>query len=134
MEKTNTRAAQAIASILETRFGRVEAQALMNGRARITRMDVQFMDVKLMSELCERYRTRARAQILAYRLWARAIRTESDPVARLYGAAEGAALHRRIGDELKLWYCAHRDYHAMRRAYLMKCMGPRMRVDWDQAA
>ena len=127
-------ATREIARILEVRFGKAEAQALVFGRARIARMDVQFLDVKHMSELCERYRGRVRTQILAYRLWEAAQESETDPITRLYGAVEGATLLRRISDEVKLWYFAHKDYHAMRRAYLTKCVGPRVKVDWDKAA
>ncbi|NBX66582.1 MAG: hypothetical protein EBQ96_06260 [Proteobacteria bacterium] len=124
----------AIERILEARFGKTEAQALIFGRARLTRKDIQFIDVKHMSELCERYKAQIKANITAYRHWRAAHNVEVDSIARLYGAAEGALLHRRISDSLKLWYFAHRDYHAMRRQYLIKCMGPDMRVDWDNAA
>lgn len=127
-------AIRVIEQLLELRFGKTEAQALKFGRARLAKMDIQFTDVKHLSELCERYRARVRMQILAYRLWNDTLDLQSDPIEKLYTAAEGAALHRRIEDELRLWYIAHRDYHAMRRAYLVKCMGPHMRVDWDKAA
>src|SRR5690349_17576557 len=120
-------AASAIARILEARFGKTEAQALVFGRARLSRHDIQFMDVKHISELAEKYRTRLRGQIAAYRAWEYAQDIENDPIARLYGAAEGAVLYRRVLDDLKLWYIAHRDYHAMRKAYLFKCMGPNVR-------
>ena len=127
-------AATEIEKILELRFGKNEAQALIFGRARLERMDIQFMDVKHMSELCDRYRMRLKAQLQNYRGWQTVQDTLTDPIERLYGAAEGAILHRRISDELKLWYIAHKDYHAMRRAYLMKCLGPRMKINWDNAA
>ncbi len=124
----------AIERILEMRFGKMEAQALRFGRARVVRKDVQFMDVKMMSELMERYRARTRAAILEYRLWHDAHEVQTDSIERLYGAAEGAALHRRVSDAFKLWYFAHRDCYAMRRAYLRKCLSPQVRVDWDEAA
>lgn len=127
-------ATRAIEEFLEARFGMTEARAIMFGRARVVRMDIQFMDVKHMSELCERYRGKLRGQIKAYRQWEAAQETETDPVARLYNAAEGAALSRRISDEMKLWYFAHRDYHAMRRAYMIKCVGPHIRVEWGKVA
>lgn len=127
-------ATRAIARILEERFGKMDAQALVFGRARLVRRDIQFMDVKHMSELCERYRALVRAEILGYRRWQAAQAAETDAIARLYGAAEGEVLSRRVSDRLKLWYFAHRDYHAMRRAYLVKCMGPHVKVDWDNAA
>jgi len=82
-------ASRAIAQILEARFGKTEAQALLFGRARVARFDIQFMDIKHMSELCERYRDRLRAQIVAYRMWQQAQNVQADPLARLYGAAEG---------------------------------------------
>lgn len=127
-------ATQVILKILEQRFGAAEAQALAFGRARLERKDVQFLDIKHMSELSERYRAMVRHSIRAYRLWRGAYMAEMDPLVRLYGAAEGAALHRRIGDDVKLWYFSHRDYHAMRREYLLKCMNPQARVNWDKAA
>jgi hypothetical protein len=116
------------------RFGKTEAQALLFGRARLVRKDVQFIDVKHMSELCERYKRRLKKEIQLYRLWQAVYEVETDSINRLYGAIEGAALYRRVQDELKLWYCAHRDYHSMRRAYLIKCMGPNVKVDWVEAA
>lgn len=125
---------QAIERILEERFSKAEAQALVFGRARLVRKDIQFIDVKHMSELCERYKAQLRANIKAYRHWRQAHDVEVDSIARLYGAAEGALLHRRVSDCFKLWYFAHRDYHAMRRSYLIKCMGPNAKVDWDTAA
>ncbi len=124
----------AIERILEARFGKTEAQALVFGRARLVRKDIQFIDVKHMSELCERYKAELRGHIRAYRHWRAAHEVEADSIARLYGAAEGAFFHRRVSDSLKLWYFAHRDYHAMRRAYLVKCMGPNVKVDWESAA
>lgn len=127
-------ATKCIEAILELRFGRMEAQALKFGRARVMRKDIQFMDVKMMSELLERYRGRVRVAIRAHRIWEGAHDCLGDELARLYSAAEGASLHRNVSDALKLWYFAHRDYHAMRRAYLFKCLGPRMRVEWDKAA
>lgn len=127
-------ASRAIAQILEARFGKTEAQALLFGRARVARFDIQFMDIKHMSELCERYRDRLRAQIVSYRMWQQAQDVQGDPLARLYGAAEGAVIHRRISDELKLWIIAHKDYHSMRREYLMKLVGPKMRVEWRRRA
>lgn len=128
------KATHAIEKILEARFGRTEAQALVFGRARLERKDIQFIDVKHMSELCERYKTDVRTNIRNYRHWRAAHEVEVDSIARLYGAAEGAFLHRRVSDSLKLWYFAHRDYHAMRRQYLIKCMGPDARVDWQEVA
>jgi hypothetical protein len=128
------KATLAIERILEARFGKAEAQALVFGRARLARKDIQFIDVKHMSELCERYKARLRLNIRDYRHWRAAHDVEMDSISRLYGAAEGALLHRRISDSLKLWYFAHRDYHAMRRSYLIKCMGPQVKVDWDTAA
>lgn len=122
-----------IEAILEARFGRIEAQGLKFGRARVTRKDVQFTDVRHMAELVERYRSRVKISIQGYRLWQAAQEIQTDPVERLYGAAEGASLHRHVSDTIKLWYFAHRDYHAMRREYLYKCLGPRARVDWGQA-
>lgn len=73
-------------------------------------------------------------QILAYRLWRATQDMAADPLTRLYGAAEGAALHRRLSDDVKLWYFAHRDYHAMRRRYLLTCMEPDMRVEWKEVS
>ncbi|MBU6236129.1 MAG: hypothetical protein KGQ41_09815, partial [Alphaproteobacteria bacterium] len=128
------KATYAIERILEARFGKTEAQALIFGRARLVRMDIQFIDVKHMSELCERYKAQLLEKIRQYRRWRAAHEVEVDSIARLYGAAEGALLHKSISDCLKLWYFAHRDYHAMRRAYLQKCMGPNAKVDWDAAA
>jgi len=122
-----------IERVLEQRFGKIDAQALVFGRARLVSKDIQFIDVKHMSELCDRYRLKLRQEIAAYRAWAMEQKIEADPVSRLYAAAEGASLHRRISDGLKLWYFAHRDYHAMRRAYLIKCMGPMAQVDWLRA-
>lgn len=127
-------ATRTIERILEMRFGKVEAQALLFGRARLVRKDVQFLDVKHLSELCERYKDRVRVAITAYRHWRAAYEVECDPIARLYGAAEGATLHRRVSDELRLWYFAHRDYHALRRAYLVKCLGPQTGVGWSDVA
>ena len=128
------KAAHAIARILELRFGKAEAQALIFGRARLVRKDVQFMDVKHLSELCERYRGRVRREIAAYRGWQATHAVETDAIARLYSAAEGDLQHRRVADAVRLWFMAHRDYHLLRRTYLMQCMGPRVRVDWDKAA
>jgi hypothetical protein len=124
---------RAIARILEARFGKTEAQALLFGRARVVKRDIQFMDVKHLSELCERYRAKVRQQILAFRMWQNAMKTQSDAIARLYGAAEGAFIRQRISDDVKLWYFAHRDYHEMRKAYLMKIMTPRVSVEWRKA-
>lgn len=126
-------ALQSIERMLEVRFGKTDAQALKFGRARIARKDIQFMDVKHLSELAERYRTRARGQILAYRVWQQAQEGQNDSIARLYGAAEGAILQRQVRDAVQLWYFAHRDYHAMRRAYLIKCMGPDVQAEWRKA-
>lgn len=123
-----------IARILEARFGKTQAQALLFGRARMIRQDIQFMDVKHVSELCERYRERVRKQITAYRLWERAQQGQHDALAQLYGAAEGVLLHRRVSDEFRLWLIAHKDYHWMRRAYLTKLMGPKVRMNWKRAA
>lgn len=128
------KATDAIEQFLEARFGLTEARAIMFGRAKVVRMDIQFMDVKHMSELCERYRSKVRGQIKVYRLWEASQAVETYPVARLYNAVEGAALSRRISDETKLWYFAHRDYHAMRRAYMIKCVGPHVRVEWAKVA
>lgn len=123
-----------IEKILEARFGKTEAQALVFGRARLVRKDIQFIDVKHMSELCERYKAELRRKIQSYRHWRAAHEVEVDSIARLYGAAEGALLHRGVSDGLRLWYFAHRDYHAMRRSYLIKCMGPNAKIDWEDAA
>lgn len=128
------KATKAIEVFLEQRFGRIQAQALVFGRARVVRGDIQFMDVKMMSELVERYRARVRVCIRGYRIWQSAHDTLKDDVARLYSLAEGALLHRGVSDAVSLWYFAHKDYHAMRRAYLYKCLGPRVRVAWGRAA
>ncbi len=127
-------ASREIARILELRFGKTQAQAMLFGRARMVREDIQFMDVKHLSELCERYRARVRKQIMAYRLWEKAQTRQNDALAQLYGAAEGVIMHRRIADEFKLWLIAHKDYHWMRRAYLIKLAGPKIKVQWRRAA
>lgn len=41
-----------IERMLEMRFGKMEAQALKFGRARIARMDLQFTDIKRIADLC----------------------------------------------------------------------------------
>jgi len=128
-----TDATKCIEKMLELRFGKMEAEALKFGRARVERQDVQFTDIKHMATLCDRYRARARMQILAYRLWRETHKVSADPLSRLYGAAEGASLHRRVSDDVKLWYFAHRDYHAMRKEFLKKCVGPTVRVEWQKA-
>lgn len=125
-------ATRCIEAILEERFGHMEAQALKFGRARVTRRDVQFSDIKLMSDLVERYRIRVRACISTYRLWSAAQDIQVNSLERLYSAAEGAALHRHVSDAVKLWYFAHRDYHAMRREYLYKCLGPKATIEWGE--
>lgn len=127
-------ATRVIERILEARFGKMEAQALVFGRARLVGKDIQFTDVKHMSDLIERYRILTRAAIAAYRDWQSVHDVETDPIARLYSAAEGAGLHRRISDHLRLWYFAHRDYHEMRRMFLFKCMAPQIKVNWENAA
>jgi len=127
-------ATQSIEAILEARFGRMEAQSLKFGRARVTCKDIQFGDVKRMADLVDRYRARVRVCIEHYRLWEAAHEIHTDSIERLYAAAEGASLHRRISDTVKLWYFAHRDYHGMRREYLTKCLGPCAKIDWDSAA
>lgn len=126
-------AMQTIERLLELRFGKMDAQALKFGRARLAKMDIQFADVKHLSELIERYRSRARGHILAYRVWQNTQSLQNDPIARLYGAAEGAMLQRQVSDAVQLWYFAHRDYHAMRKAYLFKCIGPDVRAEWKKA-
>lgn len=126
-------ATEMIEAILEQRFGAMDAQALKFGRARLIKKEIQFMDVKHMSELCERYRGRLRRVVGEYRHWQGVHAVENDPVERLYGAVEGTALHRQVSDALKIWYFAHRDYHAMRKIYLRQCMGPDARVSWERA-
>jgi len=126
-------ATHCIEAILEARFGHIEAQGLKFGRARVTRKDVQFTDIKQMTDLVDRYRSRVHVCIQSYRIWQAAQEIQTDPIERLYGAAEGASLHRHVSDAVKLWYFAHRDCHAMRREYLMKCLGPRASVDWNMA-
>ena len=127
-------ATESIEAILEARFGRMEAQSLKFGRARVTSKDIQFGDLKRMAELVDRYRARVRVCIEHYRLWEAAHEIQTDSIERLYAAAEGASLHRRISDTVKLWYFAHRDYHSMRREYLMKCLGPSVKIDWSKAS
>lgn len=123
-----------IESILEQRFGKHEAQALRFGRARVLRKDIQFMDIKQMSEIVEIYRSKARQAIVHYRYWNHAHGIETDPITKLYSAAEGAMYRRHISDAVKLWYIVHRDYHWMRKVYLMRCLGPNARVEWQKAA
>ncbi len=130
MEKNNA----IIERILAARFSRVEVQALKFGRARLVRRDIQYMDVKLMSELMERYRSLARACVKECRTLRTQHAIETDALAKMYLAMDVEAANRKLDGTFALFRIANLDYHTMRRAYLIKCLGPHIAVDWTRVA
>lgn len=125
---------KAIEQILEARFGKTAAQALKFGRARVVKRDLQYMDVKLMSEILERYRYLVVETIRGCRRARTAATVETDEIARLYLLMDVRHMEKRVDSAVKLWRMAHLDYHAMRKAYLIKCLGPKVALDWQKAA
>lgn len=130
MERNNS----IVERILSARFTKAEVQGLKFGRARLMRKDVQYMDVKLMSELIERYRGLTRAAIKECRFVRNMHATETDALAKMYLAMDVEALNKKIEGHFALFRIANLDYHTMRKIYLYKCLGPRITVSWERVS
>jgi len=88
--------------------------------------EVQYLDLKQITEILYKYRNRVRAILAEYRTWRTQHARQYDEVERIYSAYEGHFLRGQIRDCLHLYYAAHRDYHAMRRIYLGSLKNKRM--------
>lgn len=84
----------------------------------------QYLDIKQMGEIVQRFRARMRLSIKGFRGWKARYAREKDEIEKAYMALEGICLRRQLGDAWMLYVKANKDYHAMRRGYLATLRQP----------
>lgn len=84
----------------------------------------QYLDIKQMGEIVQRFRARMKLSIQGFRRWKTSYAREKDEIEKAYMALEGICLRRQLGDAWMLYVKANRDYHAMRRGYLANLRQP----------
>ncbi len=106
---------------LERRYGPAVAQDIMDrlgktpqNAASSTRATPDYMDVKAMSELQERFRAQAMMAIWQVKEWRKRQPKAKNNLVQM----EGALLMRQCQDSIKLYRMANKTYHDMYRAAL----------------
>ena len=97
---------------------------IRTGRARLQAREVQYLDVKQMTDIQARFRGRVRAMIAHYRRWRADYMREADALEKVYAAYEGLFIRRQLADAWQLYVAVNRDYHEMRRVYLANLRQP----------
>lgn len=104
---------------LELRFGADVAQVLCDKIAQCEQREIQYLEVKQMGEILERYRTRVRHMLRNLKEWQlRYARCKGDELEQVYTSYEGIFIRNQLRDAWQLYVTVNRDYHEMRRAYL----------------
>lgn len=118
---------QTLQEELERRYGPAVAQDIMDKLNRTPQSAVaaktpDYMDVKAMSELQERFRAQAMLSIWKVKEWRRAQpkRAMSMNLVQM----EGALLMRQCQDSIKLYRLAHKSYYQMYRTALAAFSAP----------
>ena len=102
---------------LEKRYGEPVAQHILEeiekaGRGEVA-LPTDYMEIKELSELTERFRAQAQFLIEQLKRWRRAEDARNQTTA--YIALEGEFLARQVKDALHLYRSVHRHYHASYR-------------------
>lgn len=103
---------------LESQYGPAVAQDIIDqlnrtGKAARRREAPDYMDVKAMSELQERFRAQAMMAVWKLKEWRRQ-QKQTSPQKNLV-VLEGAFLQRQCEDAVKLYRLANKNYHSMYR-------------------
>jgi hypothetical protein len=86
--------------------------------------EIQYLEIKQMTDILARYRARVRVMVRHYRGWQAGYMREADEIEKIYAAYEGIFIRRQLQDSWKLYVAVNRDYHEMRRVYLASLRQP----------
>ena len=103
---------------METKYGAAFVQDIQDRLAVCEAREVQYLEMKQMLEILFRFRERARAMLVHYRVWKNAYEAEKDEIERVYKGYEGIFLRQQLRDSWKLYLTVNRDYHEMYRTYM----------------
>ncbi len=84
----------------------------------IEKREIQYLEVKQMTDMLIKYREKMRRVLREYREWKTAYEAETDEIEKVYTAYEGIFARRQLQDAWKLYVTVNTDYHDMRRTYL----------------
>ena len=84
----------------------------------IEKKEIQYLEVKQMTDMLIKYREKMRKVLSEYREWKTAYEAETDEIEKVYVAYEGIFARRQLQDAWKLYVTVNTDYHDMRRTYL----------------
>lgn len=119
---------------LELKYGPAVAQGLiddLNRRAQPQNRAPQYMDVKALSELQERFRAQAMVAVWRLREWRRAGMAQDFQQNLIQ--LEGAMLRRQCEDAFRLYRQATNSYFALHRAAMAHFTGITAGFDFQQA-
>ena len=103
---------------MEIRYGAAFMQGIRDGLAACQLREFHNREIQQMEEILFRFRERARAMIMHYRVWQNTFRVEKDEVERVYKSYEGMFLRQQLRDAWNLYLTVNRDLHELRRDYL----------------
>lgn len=103
---------------METRYGAAFVQDIRDRLSACQAREVQYLEMKQMQDVLFRFRERARAMVVHYRVWKRVYDGEKDQIERVYKAYEGIFLRQQLRDAWKLYLTVNRDYHEIYRTYM----------------
>lgn len=113
---------EALQAELETRYGTAAAQGIMDRLSPHKNMMTEpktnrapeYMDVKAMSELAERFRAHAMTAVWRLKAWRNA-QSPSNPFQKNLVQLEGAMLKRQCQEAFKLYRLSNQTYFSMYR-------------------
>lgn len=103
---------------LERKHGPGFVQDIQDRLTLWQKRDIQYLEMKQMQDILNRFRNRVRANIKHYRRWKADYESEKDQIEKVYKAYDGIFVRRQIKDAWRLYVMVNKDYHDMRRTYL----------------
>jgi hypothetical protein len=103
---------------METKYGAAFVQDIRDRLAICEIREVQYLEMKQMQEILFRFRERARAMVVHYRMWQKAYNVEKDEIERVYKGYEGVFIRQQLRDAWRLYLTVNRDYHDLYRTYM----------------